>query len=168
MSASKRFAAVLIWGLLFSIAAVPAWAEIRFCNKFSRTVFVSVAYAQPGYNSFISRGWLRLAPNACDEFDSAMHLSVFYYYAETDAYSAGPGRTNRNTWGALKADKRFWVADNSFNIFNNPGGEKPDDPGAKLVGFTRSIERSDGELSETLTIEADGVNVTQSANFSDK
>lgn len=115
----------------------------------------------------MSRGWLILPPNGgCDEFDSALHLSVFWYYAETNAYYVRKHVTNTNTWGSVHPDKQLWVARNSFNIIDNPSMGRPSDPGARLVGFAKSLEATDSELNETLTIEADGINVTQTISSS--
>ncbi|UVK49352.1 DUF1036 domain-containing protein (plasmid) [Mesorhizobium sp. AR07] len=155
----------VLLALLLATFSERADAEIKICNQFSQTVYFSMAYAQPGYdNSYISRGWLVLQPNGgCDQFDSALHLSVFWYYAETNAYYVRKHVKNTNTWGSVRADKKFWVATNSFNFIDNVDKNKaPNDPGAKLVGFTRSVEATGSELNETLTIEADGINVSQS------
>ncbi|MET2827268.1 DUF1036 domain-containing protein [Mesorhizobium shangrilense] len=156
----------VLLSILLATFSEQACAEIKICNQFPQTVYFSIAYAQPGYNdSYISRGWLALQPNGCDQFDSALHLSVFWYYAETNAYFVRKHVTNTNFWGTVRADKKFWVATNSFNFINNlNNNQAPNDPGAKLVGFTRSIEAKDSELNETLTIEADGINVTQSVD----
>ncbi|QPC93012.1 DUF1036 domain-containing protein [Mesorhizobium sp. INR15] len=163
MSASRRVISVLTLALTLPMFAEHASAEIKICNNFPQTVYFSIGYDQPGYDSFMSRGWLVLAPNGgCDEFDSALHLSVFWYYAETNAYYVRKHVKNTNTWGSVRPDKQLWVARNSFNIIDNPGMKRPSDPGAKLVGFARSLEASGSELNETLTIEADGINVSQS------
>ncbi|QKC82783.1 DUF1036 domain-containing protein [Mesorhizobium sp. NZP2077] len=163
MSALRRVLSVLSLTLPLAIYAERASAEIRICNNFSQTVYFSIGYAQPGYDSFMSRGWLILNPNGgCDQFDSALHLSVFWYYAETNAYYVRKHVKTTNTWGSVHPDKQLWIAQYSFNIIDNPGMGRPPDPGAKLVGFAKSIEASGSELNETLTIEADGINVTQS------
>lgn len=159
----------VVLAFLAAIGAERAEAGIKICNNFSQTVYFSMAYAQPGYDeSYISRGWLSLAPNVCDQFDSALHLSVFWYYAETNEYEVSGGDKKKNMWGSVHPDKQMWIATNSFNFINNLN-EKPStpgDPGAQLVGFARSIE-STPELNETLTIEANGSDVTQQTHNSD-
>ncbi len=165
MSASMPVMRPVLLALIWAIFSDRAYAEIKICNQFSQTVYFSMAYAQPGYdNSYISRGWLVLRPNGgCDQFDSALHLPVFWYYAETNAYYVRKNVKTTNTWGSVRPDKSFWVATNSFNFINNlDNNGAPNDPGAKLVGFTRSVEAADSELNETLTIEADGIHVSQS------
>ncbi|KAA3452274.1 hypothetical protein C7I87_02500 [Mesorhizobium sp. SARCC-RB16n] len=166
MSAVVKF---VVLAFLTAISAGRAEAAIKICNNFSQTVYFSIAYAQPGYDeSYISRGWLALAPNVCDQFDSALHLSVFWYYAETDEFDVGGGSKQKNMWGSVHPDKQMWVATNSFNFINNLNEkpEKPGDPGAKMVGFARSIEMTP-ELNETLTIEANGNDVTQATHNAD-
>jgi len=155
----------VLLAVLLATFSERAYAEIKICNKFSQTVYFSMAYAQPGYdNSYISRGWLVLQPNGgCDQFDSALHLSVFWYYAETNAYYVRKHVKNTNTWDPLKQIKTFGSPPILliFSIILTTM-RLPNDPGAKLVGFTRSVEATDSELNETLTIEADGINVSQS------
>ncbi|TPN79506.1 DUF1036 domain-containing protein [Mesorhizobium sp. CU2] len=160
------FVRSVLLAFLLVTSAERAEAAIKICNNFSQTVYFAMAYSQPGYDeSYISRGWLVLNPNGgCDQFDSALHLSVFWYYAETNQYKVSKHVKNINMWGNVRPDKQFWIATNSFNFINNLN-EKPShpgDPGARLVGFTRSVESKDSELDETLTIEADGINVSQS------
>lgn len=156
----------VVLACFLATCAQRADAAIKICNNFSQTVYFAMAYAQPGYEeSYISRGWLVLNPNGgCDQFDSALHLSAFWYYAETNEYKVSKHTNNKNTWGSVRADKQFWIATNSFNFINNlnDNQSRPGDPGARLVGFTRSVESKDSELDETLTIEADGINVSQS------
>ncbi|OBQ61331.1 DUF1036 domain-containing protein [Mesorhizobium erdmanii] len=163
MSASAKS---VVLAFLAATCAGRAEAAIKICNNFSQTVYFAMAYAQPGYDeSYVSRGWLRLSPNGgCDQFDSALHLTVFWYYAETNEYKVSKHLKNKNTWGSVRPDKQFWIATNSFNFINNlnENPSNPGDPGAKQVGFTRSVESKDSELDETLTIEANGTDVTQS------
>ncbi|MDX8529439.1 DUF1036 domain-containing protein [Mesorhizobium sp. VK25A] len=160
------FVRSVLLSVILAMSAERAEAAIKICNNFSQTVYFAMAYAQPGYDeSYISRGWLVLNPNGgCDQFDSALHLTVFWYYAETNQYKVSKNVKNKNMWGSVRADKQFWIATNSFNFINNlnDNQSRPGDPGARLVGFTRSVESKDSELDETLTIEADGINVSQS------
>ena len=160
------FVRSVLLSLLLATCAARAEAAIKICNNFSQTVYFAMAYAQPGYDeSYISRGWLVLNPNGgCDQFDSALHLTVFWYYAETNEYKVSKRVKNKNMWGSVRPDKQFWIATNSFNFINNLNEKptSPSDPGAQLAGFTRSVESKDSELDETLTIEADGINVSQS------
>ncbi|RAZ84201.1 hypothetical protein DPM33_32285 [Mesorhizobium hawassense] len=162
----STFVRSVLLSFLVATCAERAEAAIKICNQFSQTVYFAMAYAQPGFdNSYISRGWLVLSPNGgCDQFDSALHLSVFWYYAETNQYTVRKHVKNINMWGNVRPDKQFWIATNSFNFINNLNERQssPGDPGARLVGFTRSVESKDSELDETLTIEADGINVSQS------
>ncbi len=161
MLGSKRLAFATVVCVSAVVIPAPAVAEIQICNKFAREIFVAIAYDQPGYNSFVSRGWLRLRPGDCDEFDSALHLPYFYYYAETDSYSISRTSVKQNTWGGNDSPKRLWVAQYSFNIFNNPNGTQPDGQGVRKVAFSRSVQNTSGELDETMTIEADGTTITQ-------
>jgi len=140
----SAFLKSLALSLALATFAGRAQAGIKICNNFSQTVYFAMAYSQPGYDeSYISRGWLVLNPNGgCDQFDSALHLTVFWYYAETNEYKVSKRVKNKNMWGSVRADKKFWIATNSFNFINNLNDKQssPGDPGAKLVGFTRSVE----------------------------
>ena len=48
----SAWAAIVFW-----LGTANACAGITFCNKFSKTLFVAIAYPQDG-GSWMSRGWL--------------------------------------------------------------------------------------------------------------
>jgi uncharacterized membrane protein len=128
-------------------------AEITFCNKFAQPIFVAIAYQQSD-QSWISRGWLQVDSGECKPFDSAIHVSVFYYRGETNWYDNQSGGRSQNTWGFETT--KFAVVDSSFNFYNADSARD----NARLAGFTRSVESADGDVSATVTFEADGHNTT--------
>ncbi|MFG1352073.1 DUF1036 domain-containing protein [Xanthobacter autotrophicus] len=142
-------------------ALVPfgaARADIVFCNKYPRTVFVAIAYQQTT-KGWLSRGWLRVDTGSCGLFDSALRVPQFYYRAETDWFTGPNRKRGQSTWGQ---GEKFAVPKNagSFNYYNAATAFS----GARLAAFSSSVTETSGEATHTITFEADG-NVSRAVGF---
>ena len=145
-----------------------ALGAIKFCNNYAQPVFVAMAYKQnysDSTSSYISRGWLEVDNGKCGEFDTGLHVPFFYYRGETNWYKVKGGR-KKNVWGddankfiTTVASFNYWDADKNTPI----SGTKTD-----FVGFVKSIESADGDISETVTFEDDGIHDTQTTGNGDK
>jgi uncharacterized membrane protein len=113
-----KFKAPILAGIVMIglLAAAPARSEVQFCNQFETTVFVAIAYQQ-NKDVWVSRGWLELKPNVCAPFDTALHMSSFYFRGETDDYrDVVTGKTTNYSWGR---DRQFATyTDDNFNFWN--------------------------------------------------
>jgi uncharacterized membrane protein len=92
-----------------------ASAGITFCNQFPAVVWVAMAYPQDG-GGWLSRGWLELAQGDCYQFDSAIHVSSFYYRAISKPYRDARGHRAIESWGNGKPFA-VWERDN-FQYYN--------------------------------------------------
>jgi hypothetical protein len=139
--------------LIFCLFAVSsAKADITFCNKFGRLVYVAIAYPQND-GSFISRGWMSLADGDCAQFDTAIHVKTFYFHGESAWYRDGRHRT-REVWGK---GQEFAIWDNSnFQYYN--AQEKV--MNSTLVEFTQGPEAENSDVSATVTFTDHGSVIT--------
>jgi uncharacterized membrane protein len=102
----------LFWGI------GSAAAGITFCNEFPAIVWVAIAYPQDG-GGWLSRGWLEIGQGDCYPFDTALHVSSFYYRAISKPYRDARGRRSIETWGNGKSFA-VWERDN-FQYYNAEG-----------------------------------------------
>jgi len=131
-----------------------ARADIIFCNKFPHLVYVAIAYPQSD-GSWLSRGWLNIDTGDCTEFDTALHVKILYYRAESDSYRQG-GESIKNVWGG-QGDAQFAIwEDDNFNFWNAQTNVLK----STLVPFTKVGETTGDALSAQVTFEADSVHVT--------
>ncbi|HXQ41694.1 MAG TPA: DUF1036 domain-containing protein [Candidatus Udaeobacter sp.] len=133
--------------------ASNARADVVFCNKFAQPVYVAIAYPQAD-GSWMSRGWLELAPDECRPFDTALHPTVLYYRGETGWFTGSSGQNVRQIWGGAKMfatwekdNFEYWDADQQ--VLNS-----------SLEGYSEAVEFTSGESSATITFEADGKHTT--------
>jgi len=61
-------------------------------------------------NNYLSRGWLEVETGKCYVFDTALRLSTFYHYAESEPYKDGKEKVKMG-WGK---GKQFAVRDANF------------------------------------------------------
>jgi len=142
-------------GAVCLLAAAEAKADIKFCSEFPHKVFVAIAYPQDD-GSWISRGWLELNAGECSYFDTALQLKTFYYRGESVPFREG-GKRIRNVWGG--GDKVFAIWDNSnFNYWN----AQTKVLNSSLAAFSKGVETIEGNVSITVTFEADGKNTSVS------
>ncbi len=107
----------MLVALAFLLATASAFAgegEISFCNEFPHKVYIAIAYAQTDVNNYLSRGWLEVETGKCYVFDTALRLSTFYYYAESESYRDGKKKV-KMSWGK---GKQFAVRDANFQSYN--------------------------------------------------
>jgi len=147
---AHRAARVIGTGGLLVIAALvsaPAHAEVAFCNNFPQPVFIAIAYQQPD-GSWTSQGWLRVNVGTCRSFDSARHLSSFYWRAETDWYRDTSGK---QVWSAWGEDRNFAVGDYPFGTFTFAHADQ-----STNTGRVEAFRRFSGPATATLTFHANG------------
>jgi hypothetical protein len=141
-------------GLAFLGVATSARAEIVFCNKFAQVVYAAIAYPQDN-GSWISRGWVALNTDECSVFDTALRVKTFYYRGESEPFREA-GRRVKVNWGSGRPFA-IWEKDN-FNYWNAQNKVL----NSSLADFTKGAETSAGDVSATVTFEADGVHSTVS------
>jgi Protein of unknown function (DUF1036) len=105
------------------LQVTSAWAEINFCNQFTQKIYVAIAYPQDG-GSWLSRGWLEIAPKECNVFDSALRVTTFYFRAESVPYRDSTGNRATDTWGkgksfAIWEDNNFQYYDAEHKVLNS-------------------------------------------------
>jgi uncharacterized membrane protein len=141
---------------LCSLLAMPnafaAEGEISFCNEFPHKVYVAIAYLQTDVNNYLSRGWLNIETGKCYVFDTALRLSTFYYYAESEPYKDGKKKV-KTSWGK---GKQFAVRDAHFQSYN----AEQKYSGMYFVEFSQGPEASGGALTTTITFLEDGRSMT--------
>jgi len=135
-------------GLVLSTFAVStAQAEVSFCNKINAPIFVSVAYNENG--EWIARGWEQIDPGSClaDAFE--LHVSQFFFRAETDWINVRGGKV-QHTWADEKG-ARFSIVNDSFTFHHADVQQR----GSRLATFSSSIRTATGEVSGTITFNED-------------
>lgn len=136
-----------------------AFALVEFCNNFDHNVFFSIAYEQHSAKDqgswYIARGWLEVDPTYCRYFDTALVVPTLYFRAETDYYKSGTRKSTQTFWPA-KGDRSFWVQNDTFQFYDAEDGKQRPAKSARYVEFGASFTADDGDLSETVTINADG------------
>jgi hypothetical protein len=138
--------------LLLGIPA--ASAGITFCSEFPpATIWVAIAYPQDG-GSWLSRGWLALNEGDCYAFDTAIHVSAFYYRAISKPYRNAQGRRGIDTWGKGKPFA-VWERDN-FQYYN--ADERV--LNSTLEEFTSGGENLGDAADVTVTFKPGGSTVT--------
>ena len=157
MSVLRSATAACAIGLICMFAVPSAKADIIFCNDFPHLVYVAIAYPQTdNSNSWISRGWLNVGTGDCTQFDTALHVNILYYRAESVSYRQG-GHSVKNIWGG-EGDAKFAIwKDNNFNLWN----AQTNTLNSALVAFTKAGETSGDALSVQVTFGADGIHVTR-------
>jgi hypothetical protein len=139
----SAWAAIVFW-----LGTTNVCAGITFCNKFSKTLFVAIAYPQDG-GSWMSRGWLELAPGDCAPFDSAIRVTTFYFRAESTPYVDSSGGKVHDFWGqgksfAMWEDNNFQYYDAENEVLNSTlkpftrGPEGLTDSSKVTVTFTQA------------------------------
>ncbi len=159
----KRVAVTLMGASTIMAIATPVSARIIFCNNYPYEVYFSIAYQQFQANGdaldWLSRGWLGVETGKCEEFDSAIAVSEFYWRGETNFYKQGKGRA-RDSWPS-KDGKKFWNVEGDFQFYQadhtKPEAQKP-----AFSTYEKSFRAKDGPVTETITI-LEGGQVTSDA-----
>ena len=101
---------VLLLGL--GLLPGPARADLRLCNRTS--YFLDAATANADNKDFISHGWVRVAPGACETTLKGDLKPIGYYiYARTSLAHSGPSRA----WGGAVP---ICVQDGDFTMRSPP------------------------------------------------
>jgi Protein of unknown function (DUF1036) len=134
-----------------ALLPIPSRAAIRFCNDYSRTIYVAVAY-QDTWGIWQARGWLELTPKQCSAFaNPELHVSTFSFHAESEVFR-DQGQEVSQFWGKSSApDKQLAVTNNAF-LWSD--ADRPKAGAARMVGFIASgISTSDkSELTIDVTV----------------
>jgi uncharacterized membrane protein len=139
-------------GLVLGTCAVStAQAEVTFCNKINAPVFVSVAYNENG--EWISQGWEKIDPGSCRANPFELHVSQFFFRAETDWINVTGGEKIQHTWADADG-VRFSVVNPGFTFHHADVQQR----GSRLEAFSSSIRTETGEVSETITFNEDSTN----------
>ena len=151
----------LLSGSFLSLYASSAMAEVEFCNNYEQTVSIAIAYKQDysdNTSSYVARGWLSVNTGQCGVFDTTLHVPFFYYRGETNWFKVRGGR-QKLAWG--DDANKFITAAASFNYWSAEENTPISGVKTSFVGFTKSFVSATGDVSETVTFEADGVHTTQ-------
>ncbi len=124
-------------------------ADIVFCNNFSHTVFVAIAYAQTD-GHWLSRGWLEVATGECDTFDTAIRVKTFFFRGMTDPYVDAAHHRVVDSWGKGR-EFAVWEQDN-FQYYDAERQVLK----STLKPFTQGPETNGDAISATVTFPADG------------
>jgi len=94
-------------GLVWLVAASPAQAWYKFCNKTKAEVSVAFAYRENG--EWVSEGWWSIKPGNCSTVHSEdLDQQKYYFYADSDE--------SDNTWSG---DSSFCTLEKKFTITGN-------------------------------------------------
>ena len=147
---TSKFGGCVAIALLFGMSS--ARAGIEFCNEFPHRVFVAIAYPQNDEH-WLSRGWLELATGDCAAFDTAIHVSTFYYRGESDPYRSASGKRVHDTWGN---DRSFaiWEKDN-FQYYDAEERVLK----STLEPFSKGVDSMGDEAAVTVTFHDGGTTV---------
>ncbi|HEY0282612.1 MAG TPA: DUF1036 domain-containing protein, partial [Rhizomicrobium sp.] len=94
--------------MAIAIAAVPAHASLKLCNRTSYVLYAATAALETS-GTFL-RGWTRIVPGSCRiAIQGDLAASAYYVYARTSpAHSGAPRAWNGNT--------NFCVKDTDFSL----------------------------------------------------
>ena len=134
-----RFAAT---AALLTLAASPAAADLKLCNKTESKVGVALGYANKA--GWHSEGWWNIGPNKCESLLKGELISRYYYIYAVDYEKGG-------SWGGKAM---MCTRDKIFTIDGNSDCEKKD--AAKSIGF---FEVDTNEETDW-TISLDGAKTT--------
>jgi uncharacterized membrane protein len=138
---------------------------IDICNNFPETVNFAMAYQQTT-GDWMSRGWVNAETGKCYYFDTAVHVPVFYFRAQTGAYR-DKGHLIKTTWGNKGASVKSFCVAKSFNVFFNywladTKSNCPESYVSFEIDSGDSIFETDVDGNYTLTFNTDG---TTDTNF---
>jgi tetratricopeptide (TPR) repeat protein/uncharacterized membrane protein len=130
--------------LLLIGSGSQAFAGIKFCNNFEHPVRFAVAFQTP--ESWVSDGWLTVAPKACAIDTKHADLTEFYWSGETDWVNVGGGKRSKWSWGK---NRQLSVKDESFTLKNADQKLR----GARFAGFAGPVKFNVPSIVVTVTIE---------------
>ncbi len=141
-------------GLLAASSAEAA--DVTVCNKFGHPVFFAFAFEQGG--QWASRGWAEVKSGDCRNNPlemSKVDVNAFFFRGETNWIPTGGGKRTMHSWGK---GREFAVQDKTFS-FRDAEAKRGN---RRMVTFSPSMKSESGSQQLTITIEADGLNTTQS------
>jgi uncharacterized membrane protein len=91
----KRFAAIIGALVLAAVfQAVPAFADLKICNRTSYVINAAVGYESG--TQMLTRGWTRLIPGDCGTaLEGRLSQPAYFLYARSSRAHSGPARA----WG---------------------------------------------------------------------
>lgn len=145
--------------LTYLALTLPAAAGLRVCNKYDKTVYLTLAFAQLD-GSFVSQGWLETKSGACETVN--LIAVPQYFRFETDEWTQGR-LTLRNDWPQTRAgsgNAQFYITYDNFRFTNaqapRRGARKEDfrkfaSPGSLLMGpSTITLQVGDDGVTEII------------------
>ena len=98
----------LVLGLALTGAMIlpaVARADLKFCNKTDKKVWVAVGYHEKNKADWVSHGWWTVAPGTCETtLSDALNGQYYYWYAEDE----GDGVWSGN-FVFCTTDKKFQI-----------------------------------------------------------
>lgn len=134
-------AAALFFFFAALIAAAPANASLKLCNRTSYILYASVAATAKG--NTVTQGWTRIAPGACETaITTPLKSPPYYVYAQSSRSHSGPSRA----WGG---GNKFCVKHVNFTLTAPIRSRCADD--AFEVGFSEVATKRKPDFTQTLT-----------------
>ena len=79
---------ILLLGLALAggmILPAAARADLKFCNKTDKKIWVAIGYHEKSKADWVSHGWWTVAPGACQTtISDALSGQYYYWYAEDE------------------------------------------------------------------------------------
>ena len=104
----NRLLAPFAAAISIAIAAAPAHASLRLCNRTSYVLYAAAASA--GANDALVQGWTRIVPGSCRiAIQGDLAASAYYLYARTSPAHSGAPR-------AWSGNANFCVKETDFSL----------------------------------------------------
>lgn len=102
----RRLLPVAAGALAFALAAPPAHASLKLCNRTSYVIYAATATAAA--NGTLVQGWVRVVPGACRiAINGDLVASAYYVYARTSTAHSGASRAWAGTANFCTKDTDF-------------------------------------------------------------
>lgn len=136
-----RRAAALFLFFAATLAAAPANAGLKLCNRTSYILYAAVAATAKG--NVATQGWTRIAPGACETaIPTPLKSPPYYVYAQSSRSHSGAARA----WGA---GTKFCIKHGNFTLTAPMRSRCAED--AFDVGFSEIATKGKSDFTETLT-----------------
>lgn len=107
MSSNPRLVLILMALSCLCCATSPAQAALKICNRTSYVLYTATGAASAA--SVATKGWMRVAPGACETIiQGDLTAAAYYVYARSSSAHSGPSRA----WGG---DTPICVKDTKFS-----------------------------------------------------
>jgi uncharacterized membrane protein len=104
----NRLLASCAAAMAIAVAAAPAHASLRLCNRTSYVLYAAAASA--GTSDALIQGWTRIVPGSCrTAIQNDLTAAAYYVYARTSSAHSGAPR-------AWSGNTNFCVKDTNFSL----------------------------------------------------